>query len=548
MPNLYAQESPLGTLKDKTVSLFTPIDLPISEVKDNTVTINTRSSLLKEGLRLNVFKKGETFYHPVTKEALGNFEKLSGLIEITNISGSAVTGKLLSGEANSGDIARVSKSKIKALFFQHKDVDWDLGDAYFRTLKESGRFELYDTSAITASADDLIAEAKKLNTDVLLYITSASKDKSSALIQDIYWTSDGKKFSSDSVNIDDNSLKEIGSRTSDFSLTSASDPLLTFKLTSGAKAIALGDLTGEGKQFIIVDANNKIKIYAFSVDLDELWEIENGKYFNEIIYLDTIDLNNNSKDEIVITSISSQNDVHSFIYEYNRGKLELLWKTEGFLRAYKKNSMLYQKFSKAEGYKDKIMTVKFSNNEYTIGDAVSLNVDSAKMPNNIGIYNFTEANMDNEPYILYYDDNNFLNLINKDGILVWRSEKDFGGFTKKFDKEALAIVSGPERKWFVGDRIISNKSNFYIIKRKALAGVTTSLGYKESNVIELFWNGFSLEEAILIDDINGGIADFYAYKGKIFVLTKPAFGINFKNIIKGENPLITYLFVYSVSN
>ena len=51
---------------------------------------------------------------------------------------------------------------------------------------------------------------------------------------------------------------------------------------------------------------------------------------------------------------------------------------------------------------------------------------------------------------------------------------------------------------------------------------------------------------MLVDDIRGGLLDYAVTGDKIIVLTSPVMGIKFENILKGENPLGTVLYIYSV--
>jgi hypothetical protein len=55
-----------------------------------------------------------------------------------------------------------------------------------------------------------------------------------------------------------------------------------------------------------------------------------------------------------------------------------------------------------------------------------------------------------------------------------------------------------------------------------------------------------MEEGVFIDNISGSILDYNVAGSKIFVLASPIFGIKAGNILKGENPLQTTLYVYSI--
>jgi hypothetical protein len=55
-----------------------------------------------------------------------------------------------------------------------------------------------------------------------------------------------------------------------------------------------------------------------------------------------------------------------------------------------------------------------------------------------------------------------------------------------------------------------------------------------------------MDEGVLVDDIKGTLLDYAVAGDKLIVLASPFLGIKFENILKGENPLGTALYIYSV--
>jgi hypothetical protein len=55
-----------------------------------------------------------------------------------------------------------------------------------------------------------------------------------------------------------------------------------------------------------------------------------------------------------------------------------------------------------------------------------------------------------------------------------------------------------------------------------------------------------MEEGVLVDNIKGTLLDYVVAGDKIIVLASPIMGIKFENILKGENPLGSVLYIYSV--
>jgi hypothetical protein len=82
-------------------------------------------------------------------------------------------------------------------------------------------------------------------------------------------------------------------------------------------------------------------------------------------------------------------------------------------------------------------------------------------------------------------------------------------------------------------------------KRKAFLSYVKGLGNSATEIRSFWWNGISLEERVFVEEMNGEIFDYAMSGDRIYVISRPMFGINFKNILKGENPFGSALFVFS---
>jgi len=54
-----------------------------------------------------------------------------------------------------------------------------------------------------------------------------------------------------------------------------------------------------------------------------------------------------------------------------------------------------------------------------------------------------------------------------------------------------------------------------------------------------------MEESVLIDNVPGTLFDYALTGDKIVVLSSPFLGVKFENVLKGENPLGTLMYIYS---
>ncbi len=551
-----SSENPLQSLSDNTVTFFKPLNFKITKVEENRVFIQSdMNSGIREGMRMDIVRTGQMFYHPVTREPLGQLEKRVGKAEIIGVNGDTAIGVVLSGEPLTGDKVRITRSKIKSLFYQHKTVDWHLGDAYYRELKDTNRFELFDTSLQTDDMELIFDEARKLGAEIIIYLEGESRKFDTILKQRLFWVEDKKEIYDETIYVTLDFIKEkkFGS---EFLLTTGNEPILTYNLPRSSELIAIGDLDGDDKEEILLDSSTRVQVYEPAVDLHEMWELKGSK-MDEHIYLDTIDLNKNGRDEVIITvsrdyneideigsddmtvspSKSTLDAIHSYIYELEENAFKLLWETRGFLRVFNGN-LLTQDYSKTGGFDGKIFTV--------IWDGNYRKDKPFPITHGINIYNFvTIQTADHEEFFLFYDKNNFLNLYSKDGLPLWRSKKNLGSFIREFKRESPTVMVD-RGKWHVSDKMYAFQNEVMVVKRIPITEKTVSLGYKTSQLKKFWWNGLSMEEGILIDKIYGGILDYAFYKGKVYVLSRPPFGIKAKNILKGDNPLITFLFVYPI--
>ncbi|MCI4625004.1 MAG: VCBS repeat-containing protein [Candidatus Magnetoovum sp. WYHC-5] len=529
--------SPLKPLRDETVGFFKPVKLEVVSVKDKNVTIRFVEGVkLVVGMRLDVFREGQTFYHPVTNEPLGNFEKPVGILEVVEISSNTISGTMLTGVALTGDRARISKSKIKALFYQDKSVNWHLGDSYFRLLKDAQRFELIDTSIITDSMETVRQEASAHGAQIIVFIDGQQSETGILFRERVFWVDDGKEIFSKSIDIPNEYIAKLV-EAAPFAVTVENEPILTFKLSSGFSLVAVADLNGDGKEEIILSLEGVIKVFDPGADLAFLYDIDELRNY-EHIYINCVDINKNGKDELVVSVIGERDAVQSYIYELAGEKFNLLWKTDGFLRTYT-DSILYQKFSKREGYKGQIYELSWVD-----GFKPSTPID---VPENINIYDFIQTDVYGlGAYTLAYDKNNNLNVYDKSKKVIWQTEKRLGGYAKEFERQPHNIMVDAGT-WHINDKIYNWHNNLVVVDRVPFTNMVTTLGFKESKLYALRWNGVAMEKDLVIDKISGNLLDYAIYKDKAYVLSRPPLGVDIKYIVKGKNPVLTYLSVYAIN-
>jgi hypothetical protein len=533
-----AADDPLRKMVDETISYFKPLTGKILSIEDNKVTVNIGAKdAVRKGMRFQVLREEAPFRHPVTGELLGELESLVGKLEVKEVGAAESTGEILEGKTKEGDKLRLSEIKVNVLFCQSKETDWHLAESYYRILKESGRFNLIDTSIDTDVPSKVIEEARRLRAEVALLLVAGKADSGTVLAQRLFWTSDGVQFSEVTTNIDAVLLKKIGSGDAFFK-PSREDAWLKLDLPVDARHITGGDIDGDGKKEIVLDTKKGIAVYTIGADVQPAHgglKIENPNIDN-ILWLDSVDLNGNGSDEIIITSMKGD-DVSSYVYEFNGSGFVLLFNDKVFLRKLE-NGVIAQVYTPAEGFAGDVFSI--------VWDGAYKKGASLRLPKGVNIYDFVYID---DPragrLILAYDEDGFLNVFNSKDVKIWRSKTDSGGFQTSFPRKAPTILVD-KGEWSVKDRLFRRNNEVLSVKRFPFVEMMKSLGFKKSQVRNLWWNGLSMQEGVLIDNIEGALFDYTVEGDKLFVLTSPLFGIKAENILKGENPLQTELFIYKM--
>jgi hypothetical protein len=540
----WCDDDPLKNLAVKTAGFFKPLDFRVLKVEGvpgstgANITIDAGAGTgIVAGMRLDIFDEGKVFRHPVTREPLGRFEKRTGTVEVDSVGDSSASASLLSGEAAKGSIARVTKSRIRALFYQDESIEWFLGDAYFRQLKDTGRFELFDTSVISDKPEELLAEARRLGADVLIFAGAQKLQDKTILKERLYWASDGREFHSSETTVTVEYAKSL-KFTSGAPFASGGEPVLSYILKGDYNLIAVGDLPGDGKAGIIVDAGDRITVYDPAAELRKLWELKTSPSA-EHIYLDAADVNGDGRDEIIFTEVYEKTKVQSYVYALEGGDFKLLWKTKGYLRVVSENNnkkLLQQDYLPNGGYDGPVREVAY-NGSFAPGNAIK------NLPPGINIYDFAVIKLSEKGvFLFYYDRENRLNVTDEKGVRLWTSKDNMGGFSRAFFTEGS---NSPFYRWRVSDKLYGAGGEVLAVRRVPLTKLMATPVFTGAKVIDYWWNGAGMEEVVLLDDIKGSVMDMAVTGDKLYILVKPLLGFSGSNLLKGENPRIVRLLVYS---
>src|SRR5208337_1253816 len=172
--------------------------------------------------------------------------------------------------------------------------------------------------------------------------------------------------------------------------------------------------------------------------------------------------------------------------------------------------------------------------------------DILKLPAGVNIYDFQLFNSsEGKQSVAAWDENGYLNVYNAEGIRLWVGKEDFGGFPTTFSKEGGSFIVD-RGKWSVKDRLLLSNNELLAPKRKPIFGMAKGLGYWQSSLRGLWWNGSALEERVFIENAGGDILDYDVAGDRVIVLSKSTISSGAMKIFKGESPFGAMLYIYSL--
>ena len=558
-PSVAALGSSFNSLKEEILAYFAPVTGNISSVDAQSVTIDKgTSAAVKVGMRITVFKEGAPFIHPVTKEPLGNVQAQVGTVDVISVDTSSAKGTTITGrpEDFKGAKVKIPARKIRLLFYQG-NIDWYLGDAYYHSLLDSGRFELIDTALLNATPAEVIAEAKAKGAEVALVLNSEEEKTNVEVAQKLYWVTDGKQFSETKTSIHVAMVKQLKFSSGVFAPREG-EALLSYKMPFSARRLTVGDFDGNGNPEIVLASGDHIGVYKPDINLKLLWEFDPAGT-GEILWIDTIDLKKNGRDAILITTLSngkpvtSMTDddsfsrsrtagastrVRSYIYVLEGDKFKLIWQADDILIRKIESGIIAQSFSAGEGFEGKMYAIDYADGRFKNGAEV-------KLPQGVNIYDFQYVYApDGRRALFAWGDNGVLNFYNDKGIRTWVSKEDFGGFADAYKKESgnLMIEKG---SWTLKDRLVAYNAEVLAPKRKAMLNFARSIGYSSAELRSFWWNGISVEETSFLEEIGGNILDYTVIGDRLLVLVKPYLLSNAMDLLKGHNPMGITLYIFS---
>ncbi len=549
-------------LNNRVLSYFQPSTGRVTEVDGDTVLVSVDDNKgLVKGTRLTVYRQGDPFHHPVTGELIGSTEDLTGLVEVgDDMSNGSYRVSVIKGDIKSGDTVRISLSKVKLAFFQAREADWSVSEDFYRSLKDTGRFDIKEKYTPDTSREALIGISKEIGAEIMLFLSTPLVDNKKQLRVEMFWVEDSKQLSEVTAEISSEYIHEL-TRFEDFIAKSFVDkePWSTFEFDKG-RLFAVGDINGDGMKELVVSNGSSISIYDMQKEMQEIWTVENdlgGRHLS----IDLLDLNGNGRDEIFITSIMDEDiasdligegtgsstaddgTISSFVIEYDpaEGYKKISADLPFFMRV-TAGKLLMQRFTVREVLSTPVFTGKWEDGQYK--QAAQL-----ELPKGVNIYGFAyiDWKKDGNLHVMSIDDKGFLNMYRK-GELVWRSEETYGVPAISFKKLTPSIISD-KKEWLIRGRLIvvnSDKGQQVImVKRNQLLSKVPRLGSFSAEIYTLKWNGSVMDEELMLRGVSGTVFDYWVEGRRLYLLAKSGLFAFAKKAVKGEFARSSVLYYFN---
>jgi len=282
------------------------------------------------------------------------------------------------------------------------------------------------------------------------------------------------------------------------------------------KAIAMGDVDGNGNKEFVFISQNKIFIYRnIERRFVKVKEIA-GKPYQKFVSMDVADINNNGKAEIFVTNLNTVSKVlDSFVLEWNAGDFvpiskENNWYYRVLDMPARGTILLGQKRGISDPFLPGIHELAWRGGNYEP-------VNNVKVPRGINVFSFTMGDImgDGGEAIVALNDDDYIQIFTMAGASEWKSDEHFGGSVNYLDVKSTSGDMEDERLYlaqriFIKDLDKNGKNEVVVVKNHS---ATSRLferfrHYSSSEIVALSWDGLGLAVNWKTRKINGYVSDF----------------------------------------
>ncbi len=537
--------NPVHAVTDSVLSYFYPVSGVILGFEKGLAKVEFMTGRkLKRGMRFSVFRKGRPFFHPVTKEPIGKTEEFTGRIEIKEREDELYLCRVVNGSPEVGDLVRITSSKLKLAFFQDRNAEWTLSEMFYNSLKDSGRFNFLESYTKTYEPEELSRLARGLGAEVVLLFSTPAKEENMFVNVKLFWAEDAVAFAEIEHMMGQSLVRELMHEEEKVPIGSpGGEPWASYKL-AGGEFIATGDVDGNGERELVVGDDTSIRIYNYQDEPREIWFIK-GSPQERILSIDVLDVNNNGRAEIFVTSLRGESIMSSYVLEYDpTGGYKRIWDKVSYILRVVDESLLMQRFTPFKTFTGPVYTGVWREGRYETGNVLEL-------PEGVNIYGFTYVDWQGSghPHVFAFDDNGYLNLYSGRE-LIWRSEESYGKFEISFEKKSYSVVD-PEEKWFVRGRLASVKTNqgqkVIVVKKIPFVSKVPGVGYRKAEVYSFWWDREVMNETLVLGGVKGRVTDYWVENNNLLLISRPNIFMFLEKSLSGDFIKGSTLYYYNLT-
>lgn len=554
----YAQEPSFATAAHdaakEIASAFPKVEGMVIGIEGGRLLIDLgEKEKVYPGLELQVYRVVGDIKHPVTGIVLGKLEKDLGRLKVAIVHPGYSLAEALEGtdlsSIQKGDGVRMTAARILLALpnidpgevknLDARAVTRELSNA----LSKTGRFEVLDerrlrmtlsTEGITkfeAFSDPPVLRilADKLKASALALARLTPLPQGTFLDIQVISTTTGRPITLASIEVKAFAPRYATVPPPGYPPAALPRPGLGPEFLKGpelpikGRAMAVADVTGDGKKELIITDGESIYVYSFdgsaSGGFRQFWAQKETRG-NNIFALDAADINGNGRAEIFVTNYYGER-LTSYVLEYKDGNFARIWgNVELFFRVLPlgeggKEQLYAQRTGIRKLFTGPIYQYIWSGNAYKEGP-VLVNLE------NLTLYGFTIGDVFNDASrnLILIDQTDRMQVYNLEGRRKYLSTDHYGGSETSIDFRPLGSpatpnVGEPEERNTLQGRLYLHTSRDgkkdlvlwknipsagYLLKRVKL--------YEKSKLYELRWDGLSFQTVWESREMDGYIADY----------------------------------------
>ncbi len=532
------------------------------------------------GLEMEVFRQGEPFKHPVSGEVMGRMDKTVASLRVVDVQDRFAVGQLLEqeGSVKAGDGVRVTGARI--LLGLAKVESPPAAETAARTiarelelaLQKTGRFEVFDnrimrSTLIKAGLKEDVpltdpAALRVLREGLRLSALALPSLGEGGRVLDVQLRSVRTAHPLTVVSVegftavaetapepaarpepapskqaartpapgpapawigpDDPKRLNTGFLVAPSAAMPGSGLILGPDFDATMRAMAVGDLLGDGQPAVAVADADRIQIFAVEKGrtFRHLWTSQRSS--NNILGLDVADVNGNGRAELFVTNYYGRR-VNSYVLEWQGSEMVPIWRDVPLyfrtLAPQGKPALYVQSVAADKPFAGPVSRLEWREGKYHVADALNLPKDVSFL------YGMTVGDMFNKggQQVARIDESNRL-VIYEGGQRRYRSSHRFGGTELYLDFQPAgfsAIVAGKmdqdqrqrvyvEGRLQVADVDGDGKNELVLFENTPAPGYLFQdlRVYEKGKLSSLQWNGQFVEVLWESQELEGYIADF----------------------------------------